>query len=153
MKTTKGKVTTAKSQFIALAREVNRADSAVVLAWLAVFRTFLVSGTTDKQAFARAFVSAVRGTAEDKFTENTVRQNVSLIEWAEQNIIGGARKCLSMNAIAKQRGGSSSSSNKGKEKVVASAVTLTRSEVIKRLKDNGFTSAEAGRIATALNLR
>jgi hypothetical protein len=132
--TTNGKGTTPKTKFIELAREVNNADSAVVLAWLAVFHAFVQDGWSNKRAFSQAFVKAVKGTAQDKFTPETVRVSISHIEWAEENITGGAKKCLSMNAIVKQRSGKDETPAQPTPKPKpAMAVTLTRAEANRRL--------------------
>ena len=146
MATTKGKVTTTKSQFIALAKGVNEADSAVVLAWLAVFRAFVSSGTDDKRAFANAFVKAVKGTKQDKFTPETVRVSITHIEWAEENIIGGAKSCLSMNSIVKMKSGGKKKAEPVKAQRV-STVTVTDSEFARALRKAGL-SAEVIAIAT-----
>lgn len=150
MAKTQGKVTTTKSQFIALAKGVNDADSAVVLAWLAVFRAFVKSGTDDKRAFAQAFVAAVKGTAQDKFTPETVRVSITHIEWAEANIIGGAKSCLSMNSIVKMKSGDFGKGKKPaeqKKSVRVSTVTVSDKQFASALRKAGL-SAEVIAIAT-----
>ena len=146
MATTNGKGTTPKTKFISLAKEVNNADSAVVLAWLAVFRAFVQDGWDSKLAFSQAFVKAVKGTAQDKFTPETVRVSITHIEWAEANIIGGAKACLSMNAIVKQKAGTKKTAEPAKTRKV-STVTVSDAEFARALRKAGL-SAEVIAIAT-----
>lgn len=136
MAKTQGKVTTTKSQFIDLAKGVNGADSATVAAWLAVFRAFVKSGAESKSAFAEAFVAAVAGTKHDTNTEGSIRVNLSHIEWAEANIIGGAKSCLSMSSIIKMKSGDFGKGKKPAEQKPARKVstkTFTDAEFIKVL--------------------
>ena len=138
MATKQSKGLTPKSAFITLAKGVKEAEKAPVMAWLAVFREFVKSGEGDKKAFAHAWQVAVRGTDYDLFTENTVRQSISLIEWAENNIKGGARACHSMNHIVKQR---AESNAKPKAQAVArrvNTVTITNDEFARALRKAGI---------------
>lgn len=147
MTKSKGKVTTTKSRFIALAKGVNEADSATVSAWLAVFREFVANGGGSLSAFAEAFVKALKGSSQDKFTVNTVRQSIAHIAWAEENIKGGASACLSMKNIVKQRSGSSDRAKATpKKKHTVSTVTVTDTAFEKALRKAGL-SAEVIAIA------
>ena len=47
----------------------------------------------------------MRGSRYDTNTAETIRTNLSHIEWAEQNIIGGAKNCKSMAHIIRQKKG------------------------------------------------
>lgn len=138
MGTKNGKGTTPKATFLTLAKGVKAASKEPVLAWLAVYREFVKSGGGDKKAFATAMVRAVRGTDLDLFTENTIRQSVSLIEWAEMNVVGGAKACHSMNHIVSQR---SDANAKPKEKVKprrVNTVTITNDEFARALRKAGI---------------
>lgn len=151
MATTNGKGTTPISTFLALGKEVKRAEQGVVLAWLSVYETFVRDGWADKQAFARAFVRA-QNSKTDVWTENTVRQNVSLVEWAQENIKGGARACASMKHIVESRSG-------GKAKVVepvrpAGVITISAGDARARLrKSPNIPNVLVDEIVKALGLR
>jgi hypothetical protein len=148
MSKNQGKVTTTKSRFIALAKGVNEADSATVSAWLAVFREFTKNGGGSLSAFAEAFVKALKGSTQDKFTVNTVRQSISHIAWAEDNIIGGASACLSMKSLVKQRSASSDRAKPAPSKPrKVSTVTVTDTAFASALRKAGL-SAEVIAIAT-----
>lgn len=138
MATKDGKGTTPKTTFISLAKGVKESSKQPVLAWLAVYREFVRSGGGDKKAFASAFVKAVRGLDCDVFTENTVRQSVSLVEWAENNVIGGARACHSMNHIVSQRSESNAKPKVAVKPRRVNTVTITNDDFTRALRRAGI---------------
>lgn len=60
----------------------------------------------------------MRGSRYDTNTAETIRTNLSHIEWAEQNIIGGAKNCKSMAHIIRQKKGNNPAKKKQQEFVV-----------------------------------
>lgn len=63
------------------------------------------SGSDDKLAWATAWERSVKGSKYDTNTAGTIRVNLTHIQWAEENIIGGARACGSIAHIIRQKKG------------------------------------------------
>jgi hypothetical protein len=146
MATTKGKVTTTKSRFISLAKAIYLAERSVVPKWIDAYNEYKRNGGGDKQAFATKWASDVKGTKWDTNTVNTIRINIGLIEWANENIVGGANACLSMAHIVASRGGNNKKADAKPQRKV-STVTISDADVARKLRKAGL-SPEVIAIAT-----
>jgi hypothetical protein len=146
MATTKGKVTTTKSVFLMLAKAIYLAERGVVPKWIDAYNEYKRNGAGDKLAFATAWAKATKGSKYDTNTVNTIRQNISLIEWANENIIGGANACSSMAIIVASRGGNSKKADAKPQRKV-STVTISDADVARKLRKAGL-SPEVIAIAT-----
>ena len=145
MATTQGKVTTTKSVFLLLAKAIYLAERGVVPKWCDAYAEYKRNGGGDKLAFANAWAKATKGSKYDTNTVNTIRQNISLIEWANENLIGGASSCSSMAIIVASRGGNKKVEPKPSRKV--STVTVSDTDFARKLRKAGL-SAEVIAIAT-----
>ena len=150
--TTNGKGTTPKAKYISLAKAIALAEREPLHKWIDAYREFVRSGATSKLEWAEEMERSVKGTEWDTHPAGTIRVNLSHIEWAEENIIGGAKACRSLNHIVKSKSsGKTKPVSKGVE--VASALTLTRSQVSSRLAKAGYPKALRDEIIKALGLR
>lgn len=136
VKTTKGKVTTTKAQFLSLAKGVKEAERSALVKWLDAYRVFVKDGSGDVQAWAEAWVRAVRGSDYDTNTPGTVRMNVGLIKWAEENIIGGANACKSMAHIIASK--KPKPTKQATKQYKVSTVTITNTEFARALRKAGI---------------
>lgn len=132
MKTTSGKVTTTKSRFLSLAKAIFLAERGVVPKWIDAYNEYKRNGGGDKKAFAKAWALAVKGTDYDTNTVDTIRINISLIEWANENIKGGASACKSMAHIQATRSPKATTVD-AKKPAPVSVKTWEKPEYIKSL--------------------
>lgn len=114
-----------------------------------IYKEFVRSGATDKLAWATQYEKDNKGTKYDKYTAGSVRVNLAHIEWAENNIIGGAKACSSIAHIIKTKGA-------GKKPVVKDTTTykvrtISGSDLVKELVAQGVERKTA--ITIAKNLR
>lgn len=149
IKTTNGKGTTPKSTFISLAKGIAQAEKGALVKWHDAYREFVRSGATDKLAWATEWATAVKGTAYDTNTVATIRVNLSHIEWAEQNVIGGAKACGSIAHIIKTKSGKGDKSKSEPRETVS----LTLGTCVSLLTRQGYSKQEARRIGYALGLK
>lgn len=133
MKTTSGKVTTTKSRFLSLAKAIYLAERGVVPKWIDAYNEYKRNGGGDKKAFASKWALAVKGTQYDTNTVDTIRINIGLIEWANENIIGGASACKSMAHIQVSRSPKNTSTVAVKKPAPVSVKTWDKAEYIKSL--------------------
>lgn len=133
MKTTKGKVTTTKATFITLAKELYKAEKAVVPKWCDAYKEYKRNGGGDKKAFASKWALAVKGTEYDTNTVDTIRINIGLIEWADENLKGGAAVQKSMAHIQVSRSPKNTSTVADKKPAPVSVKTWNKAEYIKAL--------------------
>lgn len=133
MKTTKGKVTTTTSRFRSLAKAIYLAERGVVPKWIDAYNEYRRNGGGDKKAFASKWALAVKGTEYDTNTVDTIRINIGLIEWANENIKGGASACKSMAHIVATRSPKKALTVADKKPAPVSVKTWDKAEYIKTL--------------------
>lgn len=103
----------------------------------------------DKRSWCNDHVKAVRGMSCDERPAETIRINLSHIEWAEENILGGASACASIAHIIKTK-------SAGKKPVVKDTTTykvrtINGADLVKELVANGVERKTA--ITIAKNMR
>ena len=94
---------TTASEFRSHGKEIRSASSGVVLAWLGLFLTMRRDKWVSVKDFSEAYVKANAGTDADIYTADSVRVTLGVIKWAEENIIGGAKSCRSIQHIIDQK--------------------------------------------------
>ena len=114
-----------------------------------IYKEFVRSGATDKLAWASQFEKDNKGTKYDKYTAGSVRVNLAHIEWAEANIIGGAKACASIAHIIKSKGAGKKPTPK--DTTTYKVRTISGSDLVKELVANGVERKTA--LIIAKNLR
>lgn len=109
---------------------------------------------TDQTAleWATDHCASIKGLDCDERPMNTVRINIGYIAWAEENIIGGASACASMNHIIKTI--SNGKTTKAPQPVYEYKTrTLDGKTLVKELVANGVSRKQADAIAKKLGFR
>lgn len=103
MATKQGKVTTAKSRFIELAKGVRAGAKNALLAWCDVVDEYDRHDGVSVRSFAQAYEQALKGSQYDEYSASVIQVQMGLVIWANKNIKGGARACKSLNHIVSQK--------------------------------------------------
>ena len=112
-----------------------------------IYKEFVRSGATDKLAWGTKFEKDNKGTRYDKYSAGSIRVNLSHIEWAEENIIGGAKACSSIAHIIKTKSAGKKPVVKVKDTTPYKVRTISGSELVKEMVAEGIERKTAIKIA------
>lgn len=146
--TTNGKGTTPKTTHIILAKELSASTRGVVASYLDCYKEWKKTGQ-DKRTWCNDHVKAVRGLSCDERPAETIRVNLSHIEWAEQNIKGGASACASIAHIIATK--KPKTQPKPKDTTTYKVRTISGGDFVKELVANGVERKTA--LTIAKNMR